>query len=450
MKSIEDLAARRIKFNNSMITHLLEYNTAHNNQRVMQTIFLLLFLIIPVTVFMKLRGWTSPGLTFQGILLVSLYSTIILIFLNQILKRYGKHAWTKWLVMLAIWSIFLSFRSIAYHALETHALMYLIIILSVFYFDYKLVLFATFLCIAGDYLLLWRYPASAPPGGAILGQGIRYLNYLWSGLAAALGTRAIHHLLHLSTKLKSANDLLQQDIENKRRMERVRREFIAAVSHELKSPLSIVQGYAEAVKDGLKPDRQEEYMDIIIDETKNMGELISNMLDLSQLENGYIQLNEQNFALDVLSQEILHRLEKILEEKKLQMKVIKNCQTLQVWADRSKVELCLLNLMTNAIQHAAPESCITLSFTEEVQEIRFSIENQGHPIADEDMSRIWIPFYRTEKSRSKEYGGTGLGLTITAKILDLHQRKYGVENTQDGVRFYFWLQKASPADHYSS
>ena len=139
---------------NSIITRLLENNTAHNNNRVMQTIFILLFLIVPVTLFMKLQGWTSPDMSITSILQVSLYSTMVLIVLYLILKRYGKHAWTKWLVMLAIWSIFLSFRSIAYHAGETHALMYLIIILSVFYFDYKLVLFATFLCMAGDYLLL--------------------------------------------------------------------------------------------------------------------------------------------------------------------------------------------------------------------------------------------------------------------------------------------------------
>lgn len=432
---------------NSIITRLLEDNTAHNNQRVLQTISILLVLIIPVTMFMKLRGWTSPGMTIESILLVTLYSTVILIFLNQILKRFGKHAWTQWLVMLAIWSIFLSFRSIAYHAVETHALMYLIIILSVFYFDYKLVLFAAFLCIAGDYLLLLLYPASMPQGGVILGQGIRYLNYLWSGLAAALGTRAIHQLLHLSTKLKSANDLLQQDIETERRMEKVRKEFIAAVSHELKSPLSIVQGYAEAVKDGLKPHKQEEYMDIIIDETKNMGELISNMLDLSQLENGYIRLNQQEFAIDALCEEILRRLQNILEEKNLQITLNKTSHSQMVWGDSLKIELCLLNLINNAIQHSSPAGTITISFTERENNLCFRIENEGSPIADDDLSRIWLPFYRTEKSRSKKFGGTGLGLTITARILDLHQSQYGAENTSKGVCFYFWLQKAAPADN---
>lgn len=445
MKTVEDAASGRININNSIITRLLENNTAHNNQRVMQTILILLILIIPVTLFMKFRGWTSPDLSVASILKVSLYSTVVLILLNQIVKHYGKHAWTKWLVMLAISSIFLSFRSIAYHAVETHALMYLVIILSVFYFDYKLVLFATFLCIAGDYILILRYPASMPPGGAILGQGIRYLNYLWSGLAAALGTRAIHQLLHLSTKLKTANDLLQQDIENERRMERIRQEFIAAVSHELKSPLSIVQGYAEAVKDGLKPHKQEEYMDIIIDETKNMSELITNMLDLSQLENG-MRLNQQAFAIDELCEEILHRLQKILEEKNLRVRIHQSGNLMLVWGDRSKIELCLLNLMTNAIQHSAPAGCITISLVENEQELMFSIENEGPPIADEDLSKIWQPFYRTEKSRSKEFGGTGLGLTITARILDLHQSQYGVENTPNGVRFYFELQKNYPRE----
>lgn len=443
MKSIEDLIAGRIKMNNTMIARLLEYNTAHNNQRVMQATFFLLILIIPVTVFMKLQGWTTSGLTIQSILIVTLYGTVVLLLLNLVLKRYGKNAWTKWLVMVAIWSIFLSFRSSAYHAGETHALMYLIIILSIFYFDYKLVLFATFLCIFGDYLLLLRYPHSMPPGGTILGQGIRYLNYLWSGLAAALGTRAMHQLLHVSTELKSANDLLQQDIENERRMEQVRKEFIAAVSHELKSPLSIVQGYAEAVKDGVKPHKQAEYMDTIIDETRNMGELISNMLDLSQLENGYIKLNQHAFAIDDLADEILHRLQKILEEKKLNVVIQKRGSSLQVWGDRAKIELCMLNLISNAIQHTPAAGTITIAFQERDQQVEFSVENVGTPIGEADLAKIWLPFYRTEKSRSKEFGGTGLGLTITAKILDLHQGQYGVENTDNGVRFYFCLQKAA-------
>lgn len=443
MKSIEDLIAGRIKMNNTMIARLLEYNTAHNNQRVMQATFFLLILIIPVTVFMKLQGWTTSGLTIQSILIVTLYGTVVLLLLNLVLKRYGKNAWTKWLVMVAIWSIFLSFRSSAYHAGETHALMYLIIILSIFYFDYKLVLFATFLCIFGDYLLLLRYPHSMPPGGTILGQGIRYLNYLWSGLAAALGTRAMHQLLHVSTELKSANDLLQQDIENERRMEQVRKEFIAAVSHELKSPLSIVQGYAEAVKDGVKPHKQAEYMDTIIDETRNMGELISNMLDLSQLENGYIKLNQHAFAIDDLADEILHRLQKILEEKKLNVVIQKRGSSLQVWGDRAKIELCMLNLISNAIQHTPAVGTITIAFQERDQQVEFSVENVGTPIGEADLAKIWLPFYRTEKSRSKEFGGTGLGLTITAKILDLHQGQYGVENTDNGVRFYFCLQKAA-------
>jgi len=431
---------------NSIITRLLENNTAHNNNRVMQIIFILVVLIIPVTLFLKLQGWTSPALTIESILLVTLSSSIVLLVLNQIIKHYGKHAWSQWLVITAIYSIFMSFRTIAYNAPETHALMYLLIILSIFYFDYKLVLFATFLCIAGDYLFLTRYPVSTPNGGFILGQVIRYLNYLWSGLAAALGTQAIRQLLQLSTELKSANDLLQQDIEKERRLERVRKEFMAAVSHELKTPLSIVQGYTEAVKDGLNPNKQQQYLQVIIDETKNMGELVSKMLDLSQLENGYVQLYWQEFALDQSTEEILRRLQNGLEEKALRIRINKAHPALMVMGDSSKIELCLLNLINNAIQHSAPEAIISIRFPETENEIGFSIENEGPSMAEEDLSRIWRPFYRTEKSRSKEFGGTGLGLAITQTILALHHSSYGVENTESGVCFYFWLKKAPAAD----
>lgn len=103
----------------------------------------------------------------------------------------------------------------------------------------------------------------------------------------------------------------------------------------------------------------------------------------------------------------------------------------------------MLNLISNAIQHTPAVGTISITFQESDQTVEFSVENEGTPIGEADLSKIWLPFYRTEKSRNKEFGGTGLGLTITSKILDLHQSHYGVENTANGVRFYFWLQKSA-------
>lgn len=409
-----------------------------NNYRALKAITFLLILIIPVTSVMKLNGWTSPSMTLDSIVRVTLFSGVILLILYRVIRRYGKHSWTKWLVILSIFAIFVSFRAIAYNAQETHAIFYLTIILAVFYFDYRLVLFATGLCIAGDYLLLYFRPPTVPHGVSEVAQGIRYLNYLWAGLAAAFGTYAMRQLLALSTELKSANDRLQEDIEKERQLERVLKEFIAAVSHELKSPLGLVQGYAEAVLDGLNPQKHQEYMGVIIDETRNMGELITNMLDLSQLENGFVSIKPHVFSLDALTEKVLQRFSIMIAEKNLAVAVSGDSSPVWVMGDEAKIALCLVNLISNALQQTPEGGWIEITIEHRQDSAVFMIENEGH-IAEENLVRIWRPFYREEKSRSKEYGGTGLGLSITRHIFELHHSAYGVENTDRGVRFHFSL-----------
>ncbi|HQE23020.1 MAG TPA: HAMP domain-containing sensor histidine kinase, partial [Syntrophomonadaceae bacterium] len=332
-----------------------------------------------------------------------------------------------------------SFRSIAYNAIETHALFYLIIVLSVFYFDFKLVLYITALCIVGDYILVMYFPSSSPDGG-VVGQGIRYLNYLWSGLAAAIGTSAARQLLELSTQLKMSNEMLQRDIEKEQQLERILKEFIATVSHELKTPLSIVRGYAEAVRDGFNPNKHQQYMDVILDETDNMEKLITNMLNLSELENGSVHLHWKIFDLNRITEKVLNRFEARSAEKNLMVEK-PAAMPVMVHGDEAKIEICLLNLISNAIQQSVVGGKIYVNYIYTDEEVEFSIENEGLPIQEDDLEKIWQPFYRAEKSRSKEYGGTGLGLTITQQILELHHTTCKVENTNRGVRFFFTLEK---------
>ncbi|NLJ71919.1 MAG: hypothetical protein GX333_02755 [Syntrophomonadaceae bacterium] len=426
---------------NNIMDKLLEDNLLHNNYRVINAMIILIVLIIPVTAFLKIRGLASSYLTMFGIIAVTLFSSIIIIIAYIIIKNYGKKYWTKWAIMVAVFSIFMSYRTIAHGAVETHSILYLAIILAVFYFDYKLVLFTTGLCIIGDYVLLLYYPQSLPSGDPYFNQSIRYLNYLWVGLAASIGTHAAKQLLQLSTELKSANDSLLRDIEKERQLERVLKEFIAAVSHESKSPLGIVQGYAEAVKDGVKPDKQEQYMDTIIDEVEHMSNLITNMLDLSQLENGYIKFNLQEFELYSLVDKVILRYMSLIEQKNLQIIIENKLEEAVVVGDKDRITICLANLLTNAIQQTPANKRIFIKLIENENKIFCLIENEGQPIEDEDLQKIWLPFYRTEKSRNKEYGGTGLGLAITQNILTFHNSTYGIKNTSEGVCFYFSLNK---------
>lgn len=253
-------------------------------------------------------------------------------------------------------------------------------------------------------------------------------------------------LLELSTQLKMSNEMLQRDIEKEQQLERILKEFIATVSHELKSPLSIVRGYAEAVRDGFNPHKHQQYLDVILDETDNMEKLITNMLNLSELENGSVHLHWKIFDLNRLTEKVLNRLEAKLAEKNLEIEK-SAVMPIMVHGDEAKIEICLLNLISNAIQQSFAGGKIYINYNCTNEKVEFSIENEGLPIQEDDLDSIWQPFYRAEKSRSKEYGGTGLGLTITQQILELHHTTCQVENTNRGVRFFFTIQNGLSPDN---
>lgn len=234
--------------------------------------------------------------------------------------------------------------------------------------------------------------------------------------------------------------MLQRDIEKEQQLERILKEFIATVSHELKTPLSIVRGYAEAVRDGFNPNKHQQYMDVILDETDNMEKLITNMLNLSELENGSVHLHWKIFDLNRITEKVLNRFEARSAEKNLMVEK-PAAMPVMVHGDEAKIEICLLNLISNAIQQSVVGGKIYVNYIYTDEEVEFSIENEGLPIQEDDLEKIWQPFYRAEKSRSKEYGGTGLGLTITQQILELHHTTCKVENTNRGVRFFFTLEK---------
>ncbi|NLT19948.1 MAG: hypothetical protein GXY16_03000 [Syntrophomonadaceae bacterium] len=426
---------------NSLIGRLLENNMENTNRLVFIVMLILVTLIIPVTSYMEYRGWTSGAMSQRDILLVAAVTAVILLLLYIIIMNYGRQEWTRWVSMFSVFLVFIVFRIPSHNAVETHALFYLVIVLAIFYFDYRMVLYAAALCILGDFLLQLYFIKQIPAGSMAIQLSIRYLNYLWVGIAAALGTRAMRNLLQLSTELKGEIDRLQEDIDKERQLERARKEFMAAVSHELKTPLALVQGYAEAVRDGVKPEKQTHYMDVIIDEVQDMGDLITNMLDLTQLENGYVKLNWQGFNPELLIDRLVARYKPLWEEKNLQVVIKTTGDAYTVWGDEMQIEHAMVNLFRNAVQHTPPGGNLLVELLERDAEIFLYIENEGIHISESDMKKIWLPFYRQEKSRSKEYGGTGLGLTIAQNIFNLHHSDYGVENTDQGVRFYFSLKK---------
>jgi len=249
--------------------------------------------------------------------------------------------------------------------------------------------------------------------------------------------------------LQTANEKLTKDIEKEKTLEKMRKEFVAGVSHELKTPISLISGYAEGLKDNIAQGEEKDYyLDVIVDESQKMSILISDMLDLSQLETGNFKLDKYYFDMEELIYSIVKKHATIFEAKKINIKVNITTTNSEVFADSFRIEQVITNLLGNAIKNTPEDQDIFISLKEVDGKILFEIENQGTHIPVEDLENIWEKFYKVEKSRNRVLGGTGIGLSIVKNILGLHKSKFGVENTNKGVKFYFFLEKAKELEVY--
>lgn len=255
---------------------------------------------------------------------------------------------------------------------------------------------------------------------------------------------------YLSTKLDTtiselneANIKLQKDIERERQIDEMRKQFISSVSHELKTPITLIQGYAEGLKDDVMEDRtsKEYYCDVIIDESSKMDRLVKDLLQLSQLESGHSQLNKETFDITKLIKDVLDKYKPIFEEKDIKI-ITQISNSINVHADIGKIEQVIKNYLNNAINHIDDEKVIKINVIDDSQDVNVKIFNTGNPIPEDELDNIWISFYKVDKSRTREYGGTGLGLSIVQRIIELHKGKVGVSNLHDGVEFWFQLNKA--------
>ena len=246
-------------------------------------------------------------------------------------------------------------------------------------------------------------------------------------------------------ELQLRNDRLQEDIERERKIENMRKEFINGVSHELKTPLGIMKSYAEALQDGIGKQKQPYYASVILDEIDRMDALVMDMLEISKLQSGSYKLKREAVDLNGLMNDILARLDGLFDEKDLKCECISYIEQPTVWADYSKLEMVLNNLLSNAIRYGASHGEIRIIIKPDIQcSCYVGIENDGDAIPEDKMSKIWEKFYRVESSRNKDNGGSGLGLAIVKNILDLYGSNYGVFNLteQRGVCFYFTLRMA--------
>lgn len=243
------------------------------------------------------------------------------------------------------------------------------------------------------------------------------------------------------SELKTANNELRSDIELKSKNEAMRKEFIANISHELKTPIALIQGYAEGLKDGIHddPESRDFYCDVIIDEANRMSTMVKNLLALSELEAGNFTGQITRFNLSELVQNILRSMEINFEQNH----IILECdfeEDVFVWADQSQTEDVFRNYITNAVRYIGGEKRIKITFIRLEKHVRVTVFNTGNPIPEDSIEHIWDKFYKVDKARTREFGGSGVGLSIVKAIMESMNCNYGVRNVENGVSFYFELQ----------
>ena len=250
-------------------------------------------------------------------------------------------------------------------------------------------------------------------------------------------------LEHNIAELKKANLELKKDIDKKEKLEIMRTDFLSNVSHELKTPIALIQGYAEGLKEGITddPESMEFYCDVIMDEANKMNTMVKRLLTLNQIEFGNDEPDMERFNINELIASVVDANAIRAGQKNMSIVFDNRNEQNFVWADEYKTEEVLTNYISNALNHCDGKQAIEVrtSKSEDGATITVTVYNSGRNIAEEDLERIWEKFYKTDKARTREYGGNGIGLSIVKAIMESMGQEYGVRNVSDGVEFWFTL-----------
>ena len=243
------------------------------------------------------------------------------------------------------------------------------------------------------------------------------------------------------SELKYANNELKKDIEAKTEIDELRKEFISNVSHELKTPIALIQGYAEGLKESVNDDEEsrEFYCDVIVDEAAKMNKIVKKLLTLNQIEFGNMLVEYERFDIVQTVDNILNQTRILLAEKEVQVD-FDNTKQVYVWADEYQIEEVITNYISNAINHLKNEKILRITIDDDNGIATIKVFNTGDHIPEESLERIWDKFYKVDKARTREYGGSGIGLSIVKAIMDSIHMKCGVENLPGGVEFWFELE----------
>lgn len=247
-------------------------------------------------------------------------------------------------------------------------------------------------------------------------------------------------------QLRETNIELEKDIEEKSKIDEMRKSFISDVSHELKTPIALIQGYSEGLIENVNSDEENRkfYAEVILDEINKMDKLVKQLLELMKLEYGKREFNNKEFNIVELEQEVVRKSKVMLEEKNIEI-VFKDNKEINVYADDFYIEQVLTNYFTNAIKNIKEiENKKYIEIRNEINTqkdtVRVIVFNTGENIKEEEMMRIWNRFYKADESRNRQDGGTGIGLSFVKAVMNNYEQDYGIINKENGVEFYFEIK----------
>ena len=247
-------------------------------------------------------------------------------------------------------------------------------------------------------------------------------------------------------QLRENNSELEKDIEEKSKIDEMRKQFISDVSHELKTPIALIQGYAEGLIENVNTDEESKkfYAEVILDESNKMDTLVKQLLELMKLEYGKREFNNSSFNIVELINEVIRKCKVMIEEKNISIK-FDTQEEIKVYADDFYIEQVVTNYFTNAIKHTKEVNGLKqIEIKIEKRDndkVRISVINTGDNIKEEHINKIWGRFYKEDTSRNRAEGGTCIGLALVKAIMNNYKNDYGVNNLDYGVEFYFELNK---------
>ncbi|WP_143322260.1 HAMP domain-containing sensor histidine kinase [Clostridium sp. HBUAS56010] len=240
-------------------------------------------------------------------------------------------------------------------------------------------------------------------------------------------------------KLRTANEELQKDIEEKVKIDEMRKDFIANVSHELKTPIALIQGYAEGLTEGMAedPESRDYYCEVIVDEANKMNKMVRQLLNLTAIEFND-NIHKDRFDLAELIHGVLSSAEILIQHSQASVS-FENTGSIYVFADEFKIEEVITNYLNNALNHLSGEREVVITAEKSGEEALVTVFNTGQWIPEEDLPKLWTKFFKVDKAHTREYGGSGIGLSIVKAIMDSHEKSCGVRNVVGGVEFWFTL-----------